>query len=173
MPDTHPVWDVYDLQRTARLNVKFYSHRLAHIERSNFWFELILAITAPSSAIAGLFFWELEYGQLAWKLLLVLASIIAILKPLLKLTDKIKKYEESLTGYRMLEHDLSAIATQIKQKEAYTPALQKEFNKAFDRKGKLSQSEAERSEHKHKKLREKLQSEVCIEMPADLFYIPL
>jgi hypothetical protein len=170
VPDDNPVWDVYDLQRTARLNVKYYTQRLSQIERDNFLLELIVAITAPSSAVAGLFFWDTEVGKDVWQYLGVLAAFFAVLKPLLKLSDKIKKFEESLTGYKTLDYDLQIIAAQIKQKKEYTQGLQKEFNRALDRKGKLAKVEPVRKENK--KLKNKLQREVCSEFPSNHFYIP-
>ncbi len=100
--DNNPVWTVYDKLRTARLNVKYYSRRLEQIERENFWIELILLVTAPTSAIAGLWFWNTEYGSLAWKYLGVIAAVAAILKPLLALTKKIKDFESVVGGYRTL-----------------------------------------------------------------------
>jgi len=170
LSNENPVWDVYDLLRTARLNVKYYSRRLAVIERDNFLLELVIAISAPSSAIAGLFFWDTEAGELVWKGFGILAALFAVIKPLLKLTEKIKKYEETLTGYKTLDNDLQLIVSQIKQKQGYSSSLQKEFNKAFERKKLLVTSEAERQEDIS--LKRKLQEEVCIELPKSHFFIP-
>jgi len=83
------VWGVDDLLRTARLNVKYYSARLAFFQRCNFLLELVLAITAPSSAVAGLWFWKTSTGEFAWTTLGVVAALAAVLKPLLQLDKKV------------------------------------------------------------------------------------
>jgi hypothetical protein len=89
--EDHPVWTVYDKLRTACLNVKYYSRRLRSLERWNFALEFLLSATAPSSAIAALFFWNTEYGQTAWKYLAIVAAITAVAKPLLNLAKRIKR----------------------------------------------------------------------------------
>jgi hypothetical protein len=70
----HPVWTVYDKLRSARLNVKYYGARLHRIERANLAIEYILLAAAPSSAVAGLWFWNTEVGKTIWQSLGVLAG---------------------------------------------------------------------------------------------------
>jgi len=82
----HPVWDVYDLYRTARLNIKYYSHLLTHWKRLNTWLECSLLIFAPSSAIAGIFFWQTPCGAIVWKWLIVITAVIASIKPIIRIT---------------------------------------------------------------------------------------
>jgi hypothetical protein len=127
--EDHPVWSVYDKLRSACLNVKYYSRRLQSLERWNFGLEFLIGATAPSSAIAALWFWNTEYGQPAWRYLAVIAAIAAVAKPLLNLTKRIKEYESILSGYRTLEYDLREISTLIEQKKKYDHALQTEFKK--------------------------------------------
>ena len=131
------VWDVYDLRRTARLNVKYYSARLETLRRRAFLIDLALAIAAPTSAVAGLWFWDTTGGQVAWRILAVIAAIFAVAKPLLKLVDAIGTLEEVVTGYRTLDHDLDSISIRIRHKGAYDAELQNEFTKALERKGAL------------------------------------
>lgn len=95
----HPVWGVYDLYRTARLNVKYYAARMHRLEQINFWMELFIAVTAPSSAITGLWFWDTQIGGILWKSLGMVAAVAAILKPLVLLSKKMKEYNEVLSGY--------------------------------------------------------------------------
>ncbi|MCU7940440.1 MAG: hypothetical protein KZQ64_13665 [gamma proteobacterium symbiont of Bathyaustriella thionipta] len=85
-----PVWDVYDLYRSARLNAKYYSALLHQTEKRNFILEFILLLTAPSSAVAGLWFWDSLIGQEIWKYMGIVAAITAVLKPMLSLPKKMK-----------------------------------------------------------------------------------
>jgi len=168
--EEHPVWGVYDLYRTARLNVKYYTCKLSRVESTSFYMETILLITAPSSAIAGLWFWETPVGQNIWQYLGVASAIIAVLKPSLSLTKKIKKYEEVLSGYKALEHDLHEIKELIAQKLKYDREMQNDFKKALKRKGVLVNKEP--GEKIDKKLIACCQKEVDSELPAEKFYVP-
>lgn len=169
----HPVWQVYDEYRTARLNVKFYSYKLYRVSMINKTFEILLAISAPSSAVAGLWFWNYAYGQIAWKYLGILTAFVAVLKPIFSLQNSIKKYEEVLAGYQGLEYDLFKIKVQIENREVYDEELKSDYCKALDRKRELVIKEPEVSGDKsHKNLLERLQNEVNEELPASRFYIP-
>jgi hypothetical protein len=166
----HPVWDVYDLLRTARLNVKYYSYRLSEIEAQNFILELIILCSAPTSAIAGLWFWETLPGEIIWKIFGVIAAFVAILKPLLSLTKKIKEFDGVLSGYKGLEHDLMEIKVMITQKQKYDQAAQTEFKKALKRKGVLVGKDPETKQNS--KIKSKYEIEVMQELPSNSFFIP-
>ena len=168
--ETHPVWSVYDKLRTARLNVKYYSRRMESVERWNFVIELVLLVTAPSSAVAGLWFWNTNIGKSAWQYLCVIAAFAAVLKPLLALTKRIKEYESVLSGYRFLEFDLMEIRSLIEQKQRYDAALQSEFKKALQRERTLVGKTPETRESQ--KIKSQCESEVLQELPAISFFVP-
>ena len=111
--DQHPVWVVYDLYKTARLNVKYYAQRLSDIERTNFVIELVIAVAAPTSAVTGIWLLKTEVGQEVWKYIAALAALSAVLKPLLRLPHRIKSMEQSLSGYRALEYDVEQIVNRV------------------------------------------------------------
>jgi len=168
--ETHPVWSVYDKYRTARLNVKYYSRRMELAERWNFALELVLLVTAPSSAVAGLWFWNADFGKIAWQYLGVIAAFAAVLKPFLALTKRIKEYESVLSGYRILEFDLMEIKSLIEQKQKYDAALQSEFKKALQRERTLVGKTPETRESQ--KIKSQCESEVLQELPASSFFVP-
>jgi len=109
----HPVWDVYNLLRTSRLNIKYYSHKLNSLKRFNFLLEIMLAIGAPSSAIASFYYWNTTHGAIIWNWILGFTALIALIKPFLKLSDKIGAYEKTVQGYRILEHQIDKIKTHL------------------------------------------------------------
>lgn len=168
--EAHPVWTVYDKLRTARLNVKYYSRRLDLLERKNFYIELVLLATAPSSAIAGLWFWDTTYGRLVWQYLGVVAAVAAVLKPLLGLTKRIKEVESVLSGYRTLEFDLMEIRALIEQKQKYDAVLQAEFKKALQREKALAGTTPETRENQN--VKRKCDLEVRQELPPESFFVP-
>ncbi len=166
----HPVWRVYDLYRTSRLNVKYYAAKLHTAEQQIFWMDLIILVTAPGSSIAGFWFLQNPVGEYAMKILGAIAAIVAILKPLLNRTKKVKNYEELRTGYQALEHDLQVITETIIQKNKYDKELQKDFQKSLKRIGLLKKKETDSAENKN--LKEKCTKEVLQELPTDRFHIP-
>lgn len=170
MRENHPVWTVYDKLRTARLNVKYYSRRLKTLESQNFWIEFILLATAPSSAIAGLWFWETEYGKIIWPYLGIIAAITAVLKPILSLTKRIKEFESVLSGYRTLEFDLMEIKTLVEQKQKFDSTLQSDLKKAIQREKALVGKTPETCEIKKIKLQ--CENEVRQELPGNSFFVP-
>lgn len=168
--DNHPVWTVYDKLRSARLNVKYYECRLQFTERLNFSIEVLLLATAPSSAVAGLWFWNTEYGKYVWQYMGILAAIAAVTKPLLGLTKRIKDYESILSGYRTLEYDLMEIKTTIEQKRKYDQGLQAELKKAIHREKALIAKNPETRDSK--RVKRMCEDEVRRQLPPGSFFIP-
>lgn len=165
----HPVWDVYDELRTARLNVKYYGCLLSSLQTRNTILEISLAATA-SSSVAGLWFWGTSAGAETWKFLTAVTAILAVAQPFLRFTDKIRSYEEVLTGYRTLEHDLLALKIDIKQQGAYTEAHKEKLSEALDRKGALVAKTPKPKASK--RLAKKCRVEIDAELPASQFFIP-
>jgi hypothetical protein len=170
MGGENPVWSVYDALRTASLNVKYYSRRLARLESWNLRLELILAASAPSSAIAGLWFWQNLYGAIAWRGFGVVAAVAALLKPALSLPRRIKDHEGVVAGYRALEYDLKRLRLLIEQRKKYPADLQAELAKALEREAALAVKIMEAREEK--KLKAECALEVKREFPVESFYEP-
>lgn len=166
---SHPVWDVYDLHRTARLNAKYYAARLDSLERYNFWTDFALAVSA-SSTITSLWLWTTPLGQVFWSISGVATAGLSIAKPLLRLTDKIRRMEKVQSGYEALDHDLYRLGVHISQGKSYTSQLQKQFLEAVNRKGLLVRERVEGKEHRQ--LKRRFEEEVLRELPVDQFYVP-
>jgi len=166
----HPVWTVYDKIRTARLNVKYYSRRLQVLERFSLILDLILAVAAPTSAVAGLWFWESELGRVTWQFLGIPAAMAAVLKPVLGLTKRIKDYENVLAGYRTLEFDLCHIKSLVEQKLAYTESMRARLEDALERERALVTKNPETRENST--IKRICEEEVLKELPPSCFLIP-
>ncbi|MCD4675510.1 MAG: hypothetical protein K8S18_05870 [Desulfobacula sp.] len=165
----HPVWDIYDEYRTARLNVKINEYQLAIFKRYNFWIEFILALTA-SSSVASFWFWQSATGQIAWKFFSILTAILAVLKPMLNLSGKIQKYSEILTDFKSLEHDFHKLTILINQQQRYDVEFKDQFYYLLDQKRFINQKTNEETIKKSKKL--EFENQVIDELPANIFYIP-
>ena len=170
--ENNPVWGVYDTLRTVRLNVKYYGYRLQALQRWNTAMEITLAVAAPSSAIAGLGFLKYDLGMLLWKALGAVAAVVAVLKPVLSLTKRIKEMEGVVSGYRGLDFDLLELKLAIEQKRRYDAPLVAQFNRAIQRLRALVTGTAAQTLPPIKRLSRRCQAEVLTELPEDRFFIP-
>lgn len=165
----HPVWEVYDEIRTARLNVKYYSNKLSSLQRYNFWIEFFIAFFS-SSTIAGLWLWKTELGQLFMKSFAVIPAMLSIIKPLLKLTERMAQLEKLVIGYCDLENDLNCIATQIKHSKTYSSQHKKCLFETLKKKRVLITGFLDPKINNS--LVKRLADSVNKELPPDSFFIP-
>ena len=170
MANNNAIWDIYDNYRTARLNVKYYCVRLERLELWNTILEILVAVTAPGSVISGLWFLKTKSGIEIWQFVAAVAAVAGFLKPFLKLGQKIKFYEQTLSGYRGLEYDLYEIILKIRDEGAYSPTSKKMFEAAMKKKKVLVTNPPENTHNK--KLIDKLFQEVIVEIPTESLYIP-
>lgn len=164
-----PVFDVYNEQRTARLNVKYLECKLDSLERLNFFIGVLIAISA-SSNVAGIWILQNSFGQIIWKTIMGVTAILAVANPLLDLTRKIQKKQELLVGYRSLDYDIQKIIWLIKQRRRYDAELQEKFIQAMEKKGQLVRIVEDT--RVNDKLRKKCFNQVLNELPVANFFIP-
>lgn len=166
----HPVWSVYDKLRTARLNVKYYTHELQTLKRWNLLIDVVLAATTSTSAIAGLWFWKSVLGNIIWQYIGVLSAVMAVIKPILKLSDRIKDTQNIVSGYSGLEYDLREIKALIEQKQKYDSKEQDAFIKAIKREKELVEKTPVPGEKR--KVKATCEREVRLEFPKESFFVP-
>ena len=166
----HPVWEIYDQYRTTKLNIKYRSRILLNLKRWSKFFDISLAITAPTSAIAAIGFWSTKFGFYVWQILISITALLAFIKPFLSLTEKIELNEELLVAERSLEIDLYKIIILIKEKMCYDTIIQDKFLESLDKIKDIIQKDKEVKVNE--KLREKFFEEVNRELPNEFFYIP-
>ncbi|MDM8544094.1 hypothetical protein QUF90_23710 [Desulfococcaceae bacterium HSG9] len=116
----HPINRLHANYRDYKVNALYYSVKMDRLKFINYFIEIILAITTTSSMVAGLWLWNTPFGQAIWKILLIISAFLAVIKPIINLTEKIRKYEEVLSSYRDLEYELKKIIDQIDQSMKYT-----------------------------------------------------
>lgn len=168
--ENHPVWAVYDMLRTTRLNIMYYGRRLQFFERWNLSMELILAFFAPTSAIAGLWFWNTANGKQIWLFCGILSAFVSTIKPIAGFSKRIKVYEGVLSGYRLQEHDLKALKHSIEQRQKFDSSHQSDFKRIFDREKPLISQNIESVPDE--RVRKECQNRVDQELPSSSFFIP-
>lgn len=166
----HPVWNVYDQLKTARLNILYYEAKLQFAERLQLIMQITLAATVPSSTIAGFDFWDFGLGPYAWKILALFSSLVSFVQPFLGLAKKLKIFEELVTGYKTLYYDLQDIRQKIEEENNYTTNHKKLFHAANERRKRLEIKEI--GIGINKRLLRKCQEAVKKELPAKNFFIP-
>lgn len=167
--NNNPVWGVYNLYRTARLNSKYYTHEFNRLKNVNFRMEILIAIsTSSSAAIVWLF--STVAGEIVWQTLGSVAALLAIVKPFFKLTDRASRMEAAHTGYRLLDYDLGVISEDIRQRGAYAIEIRKNFKNAQQRARELVEKSPDQKPKRS--LIKRFEEEVKLELPAANFYVP-
>lgn len=165
----NPVWGVYNLYRTARLNSKYYTHEFNRLKNLNFRMEILIAIsTSSSAAIVWLF--STALGEIAWQTLGSAAALLAIIKPFLKLTDRASRMEAAHTGYRLLDYDLGVISEDIRQQGTYADDIRENFGNAQQKARELVEKSPD--QEPERSLIKRFEEEVKLELPAANFYVP-
>ncbi len=165
----HPVWDVYDEYRTARLNVRYYEKQLSKLRRNNILVEIVLAVSV-SSGVAGLWIWETVVGGIIWKALATLAAFLAVIKPIVKLSDQVQKKSQVLTNWRLLDDGLQQLILAINAYGKYDDEMRNSFLTLMKTKTTIIKEEP--TEGVDEKLRRLCFEQVKRELPSDSFFIP-
>jgi hypothetical protein len=165
----NPVWTVYNELRTARLNVKYLQRKLRTLKRVNLSYEIIMAV-ATSSTVAGFSFWQEGAGKAIWPGVGVVAALLSVVKPILKLPDTLQRKQELLASYMILDHDLNTIRVEIEFQKKYDEPLKGQFTRALQRKAELVQKDT--GSTVSERLRRRCYSEVLRELPSKSFFVP-
>jgi hypothetical protein len=165
----HPVWNVYDEYRTARMNVHIYEKQLSTLRRNNFVMESILALSV-SSVIAGSWLWETSIGSIVWKIIITIAGFFAVLKPLLKFADQIQQETEILTSWRSLDAGLQKLVLSISQYRRYDDEMRNRFLTLMEAKSSIVTKEPPQAPSG--RLITECEKQVNNELPQDSFFVP-
>ncbi|MCW0506940.1 hypothetical protein [Aeromonas piscicola] len=170
MKQEHPVWEVYDLLRTAKLNEKYFGYRLKKYVCINFFMEFTIAATASTSAVASLTLWNDGLGGYFWKIFLVLSAVISVAKPILGITKRVRLYEEVLSEYRSLSYELLQLKISISTARKYDGYHKGKLQEAMEKHAALISKSPESTESKGVKA--KCVDEVLKAYPPNVFFIP-
>lgn len=168
--ENHAVWEIYDLLRTAVLTTKYYSKEITKLSNINLSMEILILITAPGSAVAGLWFWDTCIGAYIWRIFISVAAITSIIKVPLNFPGKIKKKEEELSSWRVLESDLRELSISIKHDKNYDEDKKNKFKVYLSRFSEIYKKEGAITVNRN--LLHECEDEVKREYPLEWFYTP-
>jgi hypothetical protein len=149
--------------------VRYYQSQFSSLRRKNLLMELVLAIST-SSVVAGLWLWETAVGGIIWKAVATLAAFLAVIKPLVKLSDQVQQKSDVLTNWRLLEDGLQQLTLSISQYRKYDDEMRNSFFTLMKTKTTIIQKEP--SESIDERLRRRCFEQVNQELPLDSFFIP-
>ncbi|MDX6406147.1 MAG: hypothetical protein QOH70_3602 [Blastocatellia bacterium] len=168
----HAVWDVYDDYRSAMMNVRIQKCCIQKLRRQNYFVEIPLAIIA-SSTVAGLWFWKGAAGGEAWKYLGGLAAFLAVMKPIMRIPDKIQERGEMLVSLSVIENELEKLVKKISHDKIYDETLFERYNKILDMKGEHKKKyQTAKYQQVSKRLKRRCGQEVEVLYPGTKFYVP-
>jgi hypothetical protein len=102
---------IYDAYRDSALSRGYYGTRYRQINR---WVEISIAVgTAGSGGIAGLAIWGTLPGRYAWLTVSGVATVLAVIKPVLQLAGRIENYTKLYAGYTGIFLELRDIVEEI------------------------------------------------------------
>lgn len=138
--DTNParLKQIYDNYRDVLLSSDYYACRLVYLKRCNLYYEIILALGASGGLVAGWYIWKTSYGQPVWASFSGVAAVLAILKPILKISEEVGRYSKLYTGYADLAYDYKQLVNKIKIKGGISEELRREAVSAEKRFKSLS-----------------------------------
>src|SRR5438045_3793159 len=77
--------------RTFLLNKKYYGYHLGRYQRINRTMEILIAVGATGSGIAGLAVWQAGVGASVWAVISALSIILSTIKPILDIPKQIER----------------------------------------------------------------------------------
>ena len=128
---------IYTLYKETLVNAKYYGRKLNRAQQYNLFFEIVLALGATGSGIAGWSLWESsipgsrEMGAAIYAVIASLAAAFAILKPLLQMSQRVERYSKLFTSYQNLYVRSRILALRIASREALLDEHRRSFDSIF------------------------------------------
>lgn len=172
MPDAGAIYNsvrtLYSQYRTVCLNRKYYGCRLQTIRDWDKVLEISIAI-GTSTAIGGWALWRASIGATIWAVVGGLVAVLAVIKPILQLSQEIERYSKLFIGYGDTFSDLGNLVDEVGKTENYSGEMDVAFRKTFER---LKQLAADDDPQPNQKLVQKCTDEVNREIPVDSLWWP-
>jgi hypothetical protein len=147
----------------------YYGHKLHSVRNWNRGMEIVVAVTASGSAIAGWAFWTTMVGGYIWGGLGAIAATIAVIKPFLNLGATIESYSKLITEYRAVNAALENTIFNIQQRDRIADEDRKRFDDLRNRRQKADLEMPERVDAKQVS---SCQARVLQDRPADSLWAP-
>lgn len=163
---------IYNTYRTALLNRKYYSIKLQRYQRYNSLMEVAIAIGATGNGIvASLAIWKSIVGQYLWLIIVAVATILSVIKPIIKVSRRVEVYANLYSGHTSIYCDLKHIVEDIAVSKSIPRQIHEKY-KVIRQKAAELELVSEDSGNDRELIR-KLQAEVNQEIPPQNLWIPV
>jgi len=161
---------IYNAYRTALLNRKYSSRMLSRYKRLNKGAEILIAIGSGSGSagIASLAIFGTLPGKYLWLLVSAAATLLGVIKPVLKIGDEIENYTKLFAGHSNLYFELNDIVEEIRVSRSFTAELQKRY---LSSKKLVRDLGTKEDFSRNDNLTRKLQREVNAEIPPNMLWV--
>jgi len=157
------VGQVYNLMRTARLNVLYYEILLSRWTKVIRLHDVLVAAAGTASPFAFLNRSSAPFRAQAWFYITIAAGVIGVLKPILRLDRQVSLYSELVTHYRELFHDLKCIADDVESAKDFNTQMDQNFVRCRLKEGDLQKKEPPPNRRRIKKLQLAVEAEYNVE----------
>jgi hypothetical protein len=166
---------IYDDYRTILLNAKYNGVRLKGATRWNRCLEILIAVGASGSGIAGLTLWKSDYGQYAWAAISSLAILVSIIKPIWNLGRSIEEHSQLWADYATLSARYRNAIRQIegaRDQIAVSGTLPQKLVEEIEAiRAKMVELAPRGDQHPSRRLVDDLQAQVNAEVPPATLWV--
>lgn len=155
--------------RTYLLNKMYYGHKLNRVKNINLALEILIAVGASGSGIAGLTVWNTEGGKAAWAVISAISVSIAVIKPILKLSDTISRYGKLYGDYANIYFKVKSIEETVAANNDITQLDMDNYEEIRKRTAELQESDDPKPD---KSLIIRLQKEINAQIPPQTLWMP-
>jgi hypothetical protein len=130
----------YDLLRLARMNSAYYERRLKAAIDFHLFFEITIAIGTAGS-IAAWAIWKGGIGEPIWILISCLATLLAVIKPIVAPAKRIELCTRQHQGWLSLYYGIDKLTMMVRQDGGLTRDTRRRFDTLYDRSVQLHQED--------------------------------
>ncbi len=159
---------LYDLYRNCLTKSKYYGHKLKLYKRASVAMDILIALAA-SSAFTGQAIMKTQIGLNLVSFLLLASAVIAVIRPILKLSEGIDLYSKLYYAYTELFYRIEGLNDDIRRQNTFTKIHQRKASDIFDRYRDL---ELQNDPSENVKKMAKYQDAVDKTIPSDTLWLP-
>ncbi|MBV9116076.1 MAG: hypothetical protein JOY63_01790 [Acetobacteraceae bacterium] len=127
-----------DMMRDARLSTRYYEDRLWWANAVNFGFEIVIAIGATGSGIAGWALWQSGSGVWIWGFISGASALLAIVKPIVTPGRLIEIRSRQYNGWHLFFFSVERLLLAVRCKGAFSEQDRRAFERLLSREASLS-----------------------------------
>lgn len=160
-------WRIYDDQRTALYNCKFFEAKIEKYQFGAMWLDIVIAIGTSTTGVAGWALWSQPTFSAIWVVIAGSAATLAVIKPILQLDGKLVKFTKLYGEYGRLSTEYINLVSDIGESQSITKDFVKRHAELRKAAGNI-----EMVPQTPKTLKQQVEKEVNEEWPITRYWSP-